>query len=293
MIQRRDAPRWLVSSPIGATNFVASTTSSRRPFSALPTISSDSPDEYPSAVSMKLMPASRAVLMMRTQSSWSGLPHAPNIMAPRQYRLTWIPVVPRVVRSMRARLRNVAVEERAHAPAHPRARLLRRMLMAVLLGAAVVAAVDRRHELAQAGHQLGHLRWGWVIVAVAAEGASLVAFARLQRWLLRAGGLHVGLAPMVEIILAGNALAMSLPGGAAWAAAWAFGQLRRRGADRVLAAWVVLVAGALASFALFLLFVAGALIAGSRGPVASSRPLAVALAAIPLMVAMVVVVDRR
>ncbi len=38
-------------------NFVASTTLSRRPpASALPTISSDSPREYTSAVSMKLMP---------------------------------------------------------------------------------------------------------------------------------------------------------------------------------------------------------------------------------------------
>ena len=50
------------SLPIGAKNFVATTTSSRRPASALPTISSDSPAEYTSAVSMKLIPASeRAV----------------------------------------------------------------------------------------------------------------------------------------------------------------------------------------------------------------------------------------
>ena len=60
------------------------------------------PTEYTSAVSMKLIPASRAAWMMRMQSSWSRLPHAPNIMAPRQCRLTWIPVRPRVVRSMPA-----------------------------------------------------------------------------------------------------------------------------------------------------------------------------------------------
>jgi hypothetical protein len=63
---------------------VASTTSSRRPLSALPTISSDSPREYTSAVSMKLIPSSRALWMIRTESSWSGLPQAPNIMVPRQ-----------------------------------------------------------------------------------------------------------------------------------------------------------------------------------------------------------------
>ena len=82
------------SSPIGAKNLVASTTSSRRLAIALPTISSDSPAEYTSAVSMKLMPASSAALMMRTQSSWSGLPQTPNIMAPRQNSLTWTPLRP-------------------------------------------------------------------------------------------------------------------------------------------------------------------------------------------------------
>ena len=49
-----------------------------------------------SAVSMKLMPASRARWMMRVESSWSGLPIAPNIIAPSAYGLTWIPVRPRV-----------------------------------------------------------------------------------------------------------------------------------------------------------------------------------------------------
>ena len=82
------------SSPIGAWNFVASTTSSRRPASALPTISSDSPAEYTSAVSMKLMPASSAAWMIATESSWSGLPQPPNIIAPRQSGLTFTPVRP-------------------------------------------------------------------------------------------------------------------------------------------------------------------------------------------------------
>jgi uncharacterized protein (TIRG00374 family) len=178
-------------------------------------------------------------------------------------------------------------------PRRRRVQVLRAALGLAVLGFVVAAAVDRRHQLAEAMHLLGGLDAGWLLVALAFELGSLAAFAALQRWLLSEGGVHVGLTSMLEITLAGNALAMSLPGGAAWSAAWAFGQLRRRGADRVLAAWVVLVAGALASFALFLLFVAGALIAGSRGPVASSRPVALALAAIPFAVAAVVVVDRR
>src|SRR3954468_20999171 len=37
---------------------------------------------------MKLMPASSARWMIRIESSWSGLPQAPNIIAPRQSGLT-------------------------------------------------------------------------------------------------------------------------------------------------------------------------------------------------------------
>src|SRR5947209_6745642 len=43
---------------------------------------------------MKLIPASSARWIMRTLSSWSGLPHAPNIIAPRQRGLTCTPVRP-------------------------------------------------------------------------------------------------------------------------------------------------------------------------------------------------------
>jgi hypothetical protein len=57
------------SLPIALCTFVASTTSSRRPRRALPTISSDSPAEYTSAVSMKLIPASSAAWMIRMPSS--------------------------------------------------------------------------------------------------------------------------------------------------------------------------------------------------------------------------------
>jgi hypothetical protein len=97
-IQRREPPlRFRVfSSSSGKKTLVASTTSSRRPFRALPTISSDSPVEYMSAVSTKLMPASSAAWMIRVQSSWSGLPTAPNIIAPRHWTLTSMPVPPSV-----------------------------------------------------------------------------------------------------------------------------------------------------------------------------------------------------
>lgn len=151
------------------------------------------------------------------------------------------------------------------------------MLSVLLLAAGLVAAWSRRSQVGQAFEQLGHPVWVWVVCAAACQTSSMVVFARLQRWLLRCGGIRVRLRDMVEITLAGNALSTSLPGGAAWAAGWIWGQLRRRSVDRVLAGWVVLVAGALSSFALFLIVVAGAFLAGSRGPVAPLRWLGVAL----------------
>src|SRR4029453_16464732 len=45
---------------------------------------------------MKFTPASIARCTIRTQSSWSGLPILPNIIAPRQYSLTRTPVLPRL-----------------------------------------------------------------------------------------------------------------------------------------------------------------------------------------------------
>ncbi|MBO0714933.1 MAG: flippase-like domain-containing protein, partial [Acidimicrobiales bacterium] len=170
---------------------------------------------------------------------------------------------------------------------------VQRAFTVAVIAAAVAVAIDRRHEVAQASHLIAHLRWDWLALAIACQLSSMVVFARLQRWLLRAGGVHVGLWSMVEITFAGNALGTSLPGGAAWSATWAFGQLRRRGADRVLAGWVILVAGALASFALFVLLAAGAFLAGSRGPVASFRVLAGILAAIPVVVGLTAVALHR
>jgi uncharacterized membrane protein YbhN (UPF0104 family) len=94
-------------------------------------------------------------------------------------------------------------------------------------------------------------------------------------------------------VLAANALAGSLPGGAAWSATWSWRQLRQRGVDRRLATWVILVAGALSSFALFLLVVVGAEVAGDGGPVASLRWLGRALTAIAVASCLLLVAHDR
>jgi hypothetical protein len=165
-------------------------------------------------------------------------------------------------------------------------------VLAVLV-VAVAAGVARSHDLAAAGHSLAHVRWGLLLVALGLEATSMVVFARIQQRLLRAGDVHVGLGPMTAIALAGNALALTLPGGVAWGATWVFRRLRRHGADRPLAGWVVLVAGALGGFALFLVVAVGIEIAGGRGPVAHLRLAAGGLAAIPVVVGGLVLLGRH
>jgi hypothetical protein len=99
VIHSGELPRLLRSSGppgIWLWNFDTSTTSSRRPFSARPRISSDSPNAYTSAVSMKLTPAFSAVAAMRWHSASSVLPQAPTIIVPRQSSLTSTPVPPRI-----------------------------------------------------------------------------------------------------------------------------------------------------------------------------------------------------
>src|SRR3954470_6894176 len=99
-IHTRELPSSLRPGPIWPCTLVARITSSRRPLSALPTISSDSPAEYTSAVSTKLIPPSIAARIVPMQSSTSVFPHAPNIMVPRQCVLTLRPVPPSVLYSI-------------------------------------------------------------------------------------------------------------------------------------------------------------------------------------------------
>ena len=169
----------------------------------------------------------------------------------------------------------------------------KKVVAVVIVVLALWGAYEHRSEISSAGGMLSQLKVAWLLVAIVAELASMVVFARLQRWLLRAGGVQVPFVPMVEITLAGNAMSTTLPGGAAWSATWVFEQLHRRGAQKVLAGWVILVAGAFSSFAVFVILAVGAWVAGSRGPVSSLRWLAAGLAAIPLLVTAGYVLARR
>ncbi len=170
---------------------------------------------------------------------------------------------------------------------------VRPVLAAVIVGVGVFGAYERRSELASAWKLVENAEWAWFGGAIGFELASMVIVAALQRSLLGWGGIRIRRRDLVEMTLAANAVAVSVPGGAAFAARWTYSQLRRRGAETVLAVWTVLVAGALASFALFMILAVGAFVAGDKGPVSSLRALAAALACIPVAIAVGLVLIRK
>ncbi|MFJ4923771.1 YbhN family protein [Streptomyces sp. NPDC088725] len=153
-----------------------------------------------------------------------------------------------------------------------------------LLAAAVVIAISRRHELLSAVHLITDVRLSGLLLAAGFEAGSLAALAALQHWLLRAGGVRIRFRAVVAIVLAANAIAGGLPGGAAFAAAWGFRQLRRRGAGQMLAGSVLAVSGLLSGLTLFVLLMSGVLADGSSGPVTALRPTVVGLAVVAVVV---------
>jgi len=157
-------------------------------------------------------------------------------------------------------------------------RCLRYGVSLALIVVAAVSVAGQWGTVEAAIGELRHLDWRWVRWGVYAEALSIIAYAWIQRTLLRAGGRQIAMAPLIALSLAGNALATSMPGGPPWAASFSFGQLRRRGAERRLAAFVLLFTLLASLAALVVLLVAGIDLAGSTGPAASFRPFATAAA---------------
>ena len=160
----------------------------------------------------------------------------------------------------------------------------------VAAGVALDAVFGRRSELSGAFGTLSHLAWVWVIVALGAEMASIVAYAGIEHRLLAAGGAPVGFRPLTGITLAANAIQNSLPVGPAWSTIYAFRQFRRQGVDRALAGWVLLVSTVVAFAALALIALVGLGLAEGQ---ASSLDLVRGILAVAVLGAGLVVALRR
>jgi uncharacterized protein (TIRG00374 family) len=140
--------------------------------------------------------------------------------------------------------------------------LLRYGLGLAALAAAAFFFVRERALFAGFGATLGHLNWAWVVVAFAAELASVPPLAEAQRKVLAAAGVASDRARMNLVTLASNAISASVPAGVAVAEGYSFVRYRRFGADTAVAAWSELAIGAINFCALATLALAGAVIAG-------------------------------
>jgi hypothetical protein len=139
-----------------------------------------------------------------------------------------------------------------------------RLLALVGLGAALVieASVAAPYlERAVAALDAPDLRY--VALAVLAELLSMVAFARVQRDMLFAGGTRVPMHRMVALTYAANALSVTLPGGTAVASGYTFKRLRSWGATVAAAGFTLVASGILSTVSFASLAIAAALLAGS------------------------------
>ena len=150
-------------------------------------------------------------------------------------------------------------------------RVARWVLIAGLTAVAVTTVISEWGTLRSAFKELGHLHWGTLRWAIYAEALAMIAFAQLTRLLLRAGGVNLGMGSMVGLTLASNAVALTLPGGPAWAVTFSFDQLRRRGVSRALTAYALAVTWTLSAVALVTIALVGIDFAGDVGPAAPFR----------------------
>jgi uncharacterized protein (TIRG00374 family) len=172
-----------------------------------------------------------------------------------------------------------------------RRRVWRIARIVISVGAVALAAVviaGRKDEIEGATSAFGHLQAVWVVAAILSEALAILSFAAIQRVLLAAGGTPVGMGPLTAITLAGNALQNSLPGGAAVASVYAFRQFRSRGADDVLAGWMLVAVSLLSGVTIA--FIAAVGIALSAGQASANDLIGVVIAtAIVALVAAVAV----
>jgi putative heme transporter len=158
-----------------------------------------------------------------------------------------------------------------------------------ILGAAVYLIVVRRGSIEHSLSRLGSAQPGWVVVAAAAEFASLVCFAGLVRVLLQLGAVTVPFRALFSLTVIGIAMINSIPGGQAISTIYWYEQLRRYSVRRSVAAFVLLVS-TLVGVATLVLLTACGLAAGGHGFASQARFPVLAVAAAIIIAA---VLGRR
>lgn len=141
-----------------------------------------------------------------------------------------------------------------------------RFVLGIGLGLLALWALNgQRGELVGATSELTRLRTEWLVTGAVAEFGSLAAFAGMQVWLLRCGGVRMGLLRMLAITFGAGAIASSIPAGPAVSSVFAFRQYRRGGADDGIALWTLVATLTCASLGLAIVAGVGVLLAVRQG----------------------------
>ncbi|GAA1030860.1 YbhN family protein [Virgisporangium ochraceum] len=135
-------------------------------------------------------------------------------------------------------------------------------VIAVVVTIIVAEAVWAWNDLVEALSQLRSPHPGPVLVAVLAAIASMRAYARMQRRLLRSAGIHVPLIRHIQLAYAAHSLSVTLPGGPAFSTTFNYRQMRRFGASSGVASWCIALSGILSATALALISAAAGIAAG-------------------------------
>lgn len=110
----------------------------------------------------------------------------------------------------------------------------------------------------------------WLLLAIALQIGSMIAFAQLQQRVLARAGTLMPLSRSVAIALAANAVSVTIPiGGTSASAAFTYRQYVRHGAAGTMASWTMVVSGLFSTTALALLLSLGAVLNGNDTAVAA------------------------
>ncbi|GAA2500872.1 lysylphosphatidylglycerol synthase transmembrane domain-containing protein [Winogradskya humida] len=149
----------------------------------------------------------------------------------------------------------------AEPPDAPRSWRSRRLRLAgVAVSVLVLAAIGLRGRLPDPHEFLVALtgaHWGWVAAAVVLQIASIGAFACQHQYLLNALGVRIRRRRVMAITVAGTAISISVPAGAAVSAGYSIREYERAGAPREIGAVSAIVNGLASIGGLALIYVAG------------------------------------
>jgi putative heme transporter len=146
-----------------------------------------------------------------------------------------------------------------------------RVAVETLVFGALIALVWSQHAtVSQSFGAVGRSEWGWLLVAGAFELMSMMAFARTQRVVLRAAGVHASIASMAATALAGNAISVSLPlVGPGAGSVFTYGRFRQVADDPAPAGWALLISGLISNLVWVLLIALAAIVSGNPAAIFS------------------------